>query len=116
MQNITIILNHPSIGTEKAYNTLRYATALVETGLRVNLFLMGDGVLAAKQGKNLPSGYPNVTDMLTNLMDKGVDVSACATCCGARGFVQEDLLPGVEIANMQDLARLTKECDSVVVF
>ena len=71
MQNITIILNHPSIGTEKVYNARRYATALVETGLRVNLFLMGDGVLAAKQGKNLPSGYPNVTDMLTNLMDKG---------------------------------------------
>jgi sulfur relay (sulfurtransferase) complex TusBCD TusD component (DsrE family) len=62
MQNTTIILNHPSMGTEKAYNTLRYATALVETGLRVNRFLMGDGVLAAKRGKNPASGYPNVTD------------------------------------------------------
>jgi sulfur relay (sulfurtransferase) complex TusBCD TusD component (DsrE family) len=116
MESITIVLNCPPIGTEKAYNALRYATALAEAGLRVNLFLMGDGVLAAKQGKKLPSGYPNVTDMLSNLMEKGVELSACATCCAARGFVQEDLLPSVEIANMQDLARLTQASDSVVLF
>jgi hypothetical protein len=30
MQNITVILNHPSVGTEKAYNALRYATAAVD--------------------------------------------------------------------------------------
>jgi uncharacterized protein involved in oxidation of intracellular sulfur len=116
MQKLTLILSHPAIGTEKAYNALRYATALVETGLTVGLFLMGDGVMAAKRGKKLPSGYPNVTDMLSNLIEKGVDVAACATCSAARGLGQEDLIEGVEIGNMLDLARWTKESDSVVMF
>jgi len=74
MDRITIILNDPPYGTEKAYNALRYASALVASGVSVNLFLLADGVTAAKRGQKTPTGYYNVRDMLQDLIAKGVKV------------------------------------------
>lgn len=74
MEKLTIILNDAPYGTEKAYNALRYASALVATGVSVNLFLLADSVLAAKSGQKTPTGYYNVADMLADLIAKGVKV------------------------------------------
>ena len=74
MQQITIILNDPPYGTEKAYNALRYASALVGVGVSVNIFLLADGTAAGKRGQKTPTGYYNVADMLRELIAKGVKV------------------------------------------
>ena len=74
MEKITIILNDPPYGTEKAYNALRYASALVASDVSVNLFLLADGVAASKTGQKTPTGYYNVADMLSDLIAKGVKV------------------------------------------
>ncbi len=74
MEKLTIILNDAPYGTEKAYNALRYASALAATGVSVNLFLLADGVLAGKSGQKTPTGYYNVADMLEELIAKGVKV------------------------------------------
>jgi len=74
MERLTIILNDAPYGTENAYNTLRYASALVTQGVTVNLFLLADGVTAGKLGQKTPTGYYNVADMLKDLIAKGVKV------------------------------------------
>ena len=74
MDQLTIILNDAPYGTEKAYNALRYASALVASDVRVNLFLLADAVLAGKSGQETPTGYYNVADMLEQLIAKGVKV------------------------------------------
>ena len=74
MEKLTIILNDPPYGTEKAYNALRYASALIVSGVALNLFLLADGVGAAKGGQETPTGYYNVADMLADLIAKGVKV------------------------------------------
>jgi len=74
MERITIILNDPPYGTEKAYNALRYAQALVASQVNVNLFLLADGTAAAKRGQKTPSGFYNTGDMLHDLIAKGVKV------------------------------------------
>jgi len=74
MNQLTIILNDPPYGTEKVYNALRYASALVANGVRVNLYLLADAVLAGKSGQRTPTGYYNVADMLEQLIAKGVKV------------------------------------------
>jgi uncharacterized protein involved in oxidation of intracellular sulfur len=71
MEKLTIILNDPPYGTEKIYNGLRYASALVSAGVLPNLFLLADGVTAAQK---TPTGYYNVADMLSDLIAKGVKV------------------------------------------
>ncbi len=74
MEKLTIILNDPPYGTEKVYNGLRFASALLSAGVSVNLFLLADGNAAARRGQKTPTGYYNVADMLSELIAKGVKV------------------------------------------
>lgn len=54
--------------------------------------------------------------MLEQLINKGAEIRACATCCKARGLKKEDLLKGGDIGSMADLARWTKESRQVITF
>jgi len=74
MDNITIVIQDAPYGTEKAYNALRYASALVAHQVGVNVFLLADGVAAAKRNQKTPTGYYNAADMLSQLIAKGVKV------------------------------------------
>jgi uncharacterized protein involved in oxidation of intracellular sulfur len=116
MEKITIILNDPPYGTEKAWNTLRYAQALCLVQTQINIFLLADAVLCTKKGQTTPTGYYNLESMLKELINKGVKVKACGTCMKARGLKLEELLEGVEIGKMLDLANWTKESQKVITF
>jgi sulfur relay (sulfurtransferase) complex TusBCD TusD component (DsrE family) len=50
------------------------------------------------------------------LIAKGVKVKTCGACCAARGLGQEELVEGVVMGRMVDLAQWTKESGSVVTF
>ncbi len=56
------IINDPPYGTERVYNALRLALALLkkEPSTEVTVFLMADSVVAAKAGQKTPDGYYNV--------------------------------------------------------
>lgn len=74
MDKLTIILQDAPYGSEKAYNAFRYASALLANQVTVNIFLIADGVSAAKRGQKTPSGYYNIANMLSELIAKGVKV------------------------------------------
>lgn len=74
MNNQTIIIQDAPYGTEKTYNALRYASALVVHQVAVNVFLLGDGVAVAKRNQKTPTGYYNTANMLSELIAKGVKV------------------------------------------
>jgi len=116
MDKLTIVIQDAPYGSEKAYNALRYASALLTSKVAVNLFLLADAVGVAKRDQKTPTGYYNTAHMLSQLIAKGVKVRACATCSAARGLGQEEFVEGVEIGHMTDLAHWTKESDSVVTF
>jgi uncharacterized protein involved in oxidation of intracellular sulfur len=116
MDRVTIILQDAPYGSEKAYNALRYVSALLANQVTVNVFLLADGVGVAKRGQKTPTGYYNAASMLGELVAKGVKVKTCGTCCAARGFGQQELIEGVEMGRMIDLAQWTKESDSVATF
>ena len=116
MDALTIVIQDTPYGSEKAYNAFRYASALLANQVMVNLFLLADGVGVAKRGQKTPTGYYNIANMLSQLIAKGVKVKTCGTCCAARGLNQQELIGGVEMGHMIDLAQWTKESDSVVTF
>lgn len=116
MEKITIIINDVPYGTEKSWNALRYIQALLPLQSEINIFLLADAVLCAKKVQITPSGYYNLESMLGELIDKGVKVKACGTCMKARGLKVEELLEGVEIGKMLDLANWTKESQKVIAF
>ena len=74
MDKLTIVIQGAPYGSEKAYNALRYASALLTSQVEVNLFLLADGTGVAKNHQKTPTGYYNTSDMLSQLIAKGVKV------------------------------------------
>jgi len=69
---LTMIVNDPPYGSEKPWNALRLAsTASKETGMKVQVFLMGDSVSAAKRGQRTPEGYYSMEKMIAALVQRG---------------------------------------------
>jgi len=118
MQTVTIIVNGAPYGTEGPYNAFRLAAALASAahGAKVRIFLMGDGVFAAKRGQTVPEGHYNTEKMLADLIAKGVAVRLCGTCCKARGITGEEITDGAAIGTMMELAKWVVESDKVLTF
>jgi uncharacterized protein involved in oxidation of intracellular sulfur len=112
------IVNDPPYGTERVYNALRLAQALIkrEPSTQVTIFLIADAVLAAKAQQRTPEGYYNVERLLKRVLSgKGV-VLLCGTCMDARGITDAELMDGVRRSTMDELATVTVEADKVLVF
>ncbi len=74
MEKLTIVIQEAPYRTEKAYNALRYASALLAQQVSVSLFLVADGVGVAKRNQRTPAGYYNAAHMLSELIARGIKV------------------------------------------
>jgi uncharacterized protein involved in oxidation of intracellular sulfur len=111
------ILNDSPYGTERVYNALRLANALLkESQTELTVFLMADSVVAAKAGQKTPDGYYNVERMLKRLLAANGKVLLCGTCMDARGLDDTALVTGAQRSTMDELAAATIKADKVVVF
>jgi len=115
-ETVTMIINEAAYGKETAWNALRLAMAMMTRDMKVNIFLLEDGVTVAKKGQRPPEGYYNLEKMLAQLIQNGAQVRACTTCLQARGINQDDLVSGVEIGKILDLVQWVKESKSVLSF
>ncbi len=61
---VTFLLNHAPYGTEKTYNALRLALAIIKQKEPVQVFMMDDGVFASVKGQMTPDGYYNLERMI----------------------------------------------------
>jgi uncharacterized protein involved in oxidation of intracellular sulfur len=113
-----LILNEPPYGTERVYNGLRLAHALLkkEPQTEVTVFLMADSVVAAKAGQKTPDGYYNVERMLKRVLSSNGKVLLCGTCMDARGLDDAALMAGARRSTMDELAAATAEADKLMVF
>jgi len=112
------IINDPPYGTERVYNALRVAHALVkkEPGTQVSVFLMADAVLSAKAGQKTPEGFYNVERMLKRVLSGNGQVLLCGTCMDARGLADGEIMEGARRSTMDELASETFAADKVLVF
>jgi len=118
MMKILFIVNDPPYGTERVYNALRLAHALLKNDPQtaVTVFLMADSVVAAKAGQKTPDGYYNVERMLRRVLASKGDVLLCGTCMDARGLDDTGLMAGARRSTMDELAAATIAADKVMVF
>jgi len=114
---ILIIINDPPYGTERCFNALRLALALLkqEEKPEISVFLMADAVLAAKSGQKTPDGYYNLGNMLNGVI-RHAAVVLCGSCMDARGIQEVEMVPGAMRGTMPQLADLTLAADKVLVF
>lgn len=110
-----IIINDPPYGTERLYNGLRLAHALIKHESQVTVFLMGDAVSGAKAGQKTPDGFYNAERMVKRVANKG-KVLLCGTCMDARGITEDEVIEGTERSTMDALADATLQADRVLVF
>lgn len=114
--SVLVVVNTSPYGSEGPYNALRLADALALRGEHVELFLMGDAVNTARSGQDPRGAHASLEQMLVDLLEKGVDVSCCGTCCAARGLRADELLAHAQVATIHDLAEATVRNDRVVSF
>src|SRR6266508_6670054 len=93
---LLFIINDPPYGTERGYNALRLAHALVkkEPQAAVTVFLMADAVVAAKAGQKTPEGFYNIERMLKRVLAAKGRVLLCGTCMDARGIGDGEIMEG----------------------
>ena len=115
---ILLILNDPPYGTERCYNGLRLANALVKKDLatEVTIFLMADAVSCGRKGQKTPDGYYNLERMLKRFATGAHRLLLCGTCMDARGLTESDLVEGSHRSSMDELAEATAAADKVIVF
>ncbi len=113
-----VLINDPPYGTERVYNALRLAQALLkrDPATQLTIFLIGDAVLAAKAQQKTPDGYYNVERMLKRLLGSKASVLLCGTCMEARGISDAELLDGARRSTMDELATATADADKVLIF
>jgi uncharacterized protein involved in oxidation of intracellular sulfur len=112
------ILNDPPYGTERSYNALRLAHALLKKNPEtdVTVFLMADAVISAKASQKTPDGYYNIERMLKRVLVGKGQVLLCGTCMDARGLADAELMAGARRSTMDELAAATLAADKVLVF
>jgi uncharacterized protein involved in oxidation of intracellular sulfur len=115
---ILFILNDPPYGTERCYNALRLAHALLKKDSEATacVFLMADVVAAARKGQRTPDGYYNLERMLKRVLAGKGQVLLCGTCMDARGIADAELMDGARRSTMDELAAETLAADKVLVF
>ncbi len=112
-----LILNDPAYGTERSYNGLRLAGALVKRQTEeVRVFLMGDAASCARSGQKVPQGYYNIERMLQVVMQNRGEVGVCSGCMDARGLHDVELVEGARRSSLEELADWTVWADRVLVF
>jgi uncharacterized protein involved in oxidation of intracellular sulfur len=115
---ILFLINDPPYGTERVYNSLRLAQALLKRDptTQLTIFLIADAVLAAKAQQKSPDGYYNIERMLKRVLSSKGAVLLCGTCMDARGIGDAEIIEGARRSTMDELANATAEADKVLVF
>lgn len=113
-----LVLNDPPYGTERCYNALRLAHALLKNdpAIEITVFLMADAVAAARKGQKTPDGYYNMERMLKRVVAGKGQVLLCGTCMDARGMVEADVMDGARRSTMDELSAATLAADKLLVF
>lgn len=66
-----MIINDAPYGSERPYNALRLALALIKRSAKVRVFLMADAVSCAIAGQKPPTGYYNIERMVKSVSQRG---------------------------------------------
>jgi sulfur relay (sulfurtransferase) complex TusBCD TusD component (DsrE family) len=114
--SVVILINSSPYGTEEPFNALRLAKALELAGESVELLCMGDGVHVARRGQDPRGAHVSLEGLLAELVEKGVVVTLCGTCCQTRGLGEADLIEGTMSGSIHDFAATIRRNDKVLSF
>ncbi|MBI5872896.1 MAG: DsrE family protein [Candidatus Omnitrophica bacterium] len=117
MDKIMIILNEGP-NTMRSWNGIRLAGGILDVNLETQIVLFDEAVFCAKKGQNPPDDLEglNLAKKLSDLIKLGVKILVCGSCCQARGVKKEELIDGVEICCLTDVANGIKTSKQTLIF
>ncbi len=104
--NFLLILYRDPRDGDAAWNALRIANQMHESGMSVRVFLLDRGVWTAHPSM-LESPDGMATDahhILKKLLEAGLAVRACGTCVERAGMDPREIPESIEIATLPGLA------------
>ncbi|HYQ73385.1 MAG TPA: DsrE family protein, partial [Gammaproteobacteria bacterium] len=111
-----VIQNSPYKDNNKAWHALRFAGAALAEDMTVRVHLLDDGVEVGRHGQLVSEGAVNLEELLGELMECGLQVSACGMALKDCAIDESTMMPGIECGSMKALANWVKESDHVMVF
>lgn len=118
MKTLIVLNREPYDGTDVTWNALRLAGTLVERNAQVRLFLMNDAVDLARDANKPPANYDqDLSQMVRELIQKGVPVKVCGTCMARCGiYKNQPYFDGAEKSTMGALGDWVLDSDRVLTF
>lgn len=114
---VTIVIqNAPYKGDNKAWHALRFAGAALAEDMKVRVHLLDDGAQLARHSHQVPAGMVDLEKLLTELIECGLEVRACAMAMNECKLNERDLISGIQPGSMTALAAWVKESDIVLTF
>lgn len=107
------IFNDSPYGSQRAYNGLRLAAAVARKS-KVQVFLLGDGILCGIAGLSPAHADYNPQELLHVISETGAELSACGTCMEARGVSDAQLIACIKRSTMDQLVAWTEDADKII--
>lgn len=119
MQKILIIVHAPPYGSERVLSALRLATALAaqeEERVDLSIYMMSDAVTVGLPNQPTADAGGGLQQMIQGLVEHGATIRLCRTCALARGLGDLQLIPGVAIGTLAEMASAAIDADKVITF
>ena len=117
MSTVTIVIqNAPYKPDNKAWHALRFAGAALTEDMDVHIHLLDDGVEVGRKNQQVPEGAVNLEELLSELMECGLDVRACGMALDDCAIDESTMINGIERGSMKALANWVKSSDQVMIF
>ena len=104
-RELVVVMTH---GTDHELSSVAFTIANggITAGLKVSVFLTSAAVDLVRK-KNIDSSVP-LAALVADFLKRGGRLWACTPCVKARGYEQNDLIGGVEIAGSSKIHELIK--------
>ena len=99
--NNLVIIATKGIDNEMSSVAFTIANGAITEGMQVTVFLTSAAIdLVRKRGVELTHVVPlnTLKQLINSFIERGGRIVACPPCVATRGYVQEELIEGVEIA------------------
>ena len=92
----------------------------IGSGFEVTMFMVSSGVDWVRKGASdvarLNPLDPTIKEMMQNVIESGGKIFVCPPCAGVRGYSQDDLIEGAELAGSAAMLGVVSDGASVVTF
>lgn len=115
-----VIVVTRGLDDERASVAWSVANGGVASGYQVNMFLVSSGADWARKGAKDVARMnpldPPVKDMIQTVMDNGGRIMVCPPCAQVRGYEQDDLVDGIELAGSVAMLGIVSEGADTLTF